>query len=153
MKNFLYPRSRMYHSTIWQIWAIGWRFVFFAYFAGTLALILGFGLSFIWFVVFIPPLVFYHFLGSSLWNGKPWTRMASIIEHIVIGPAELIFAILFLFILPESSGWKSFSHLCLKVVFADIIIRGITLYYLLKKKDFPQNYINLKIVEEKKKKK
>jgi len=137
IKKYLYPEQRMYNSIPWQIWAIGWRFVFYSYFCGTLALILGLGVSYLFIFVFIPFLGFYHFVGSAIWNLKKWARKAVIAEHIVIGIMEILFVILLFRISPDTKGWHSFSILSLKIVIVDSIVRSITLYYLFKNKKFP----------------
>lgn len=140
----------MYHTTAWQIWAIGWRFIFYAYFLATLALILGLGQNWWWWIVFLPFFGLYHYLGSSLWNGKPWTRIASLIEHLAGTGIELLMIILLFWLSPKTPGWRSFSWLIVKIFIVDVIIRIITFYYLYKHKDFPQNYFNLTKVAEKK---
>lgn len=150
MKNIFYPRNRMYHTTAWQIWAIGWRFIFFSYFFATLALILGLGQNWWWGVVFLPFFALYHYLGSSLWNGKQWTRIASIIEHIAGTILELLLVVMLFALSPKTPGWRSFSWLVAKIFVVDFIVRAITFYYLYTHKDFPQNYFNLIKVSEKK---
>lgn len=131
----------MFKTTAWQAWALGWRFVFFCYFFATTAFILGLGASWVWFAVFMPPAIFYHVLGSCLWNGKQWTRKAAISEHAIVGIAEAAFVVFLFLKAPQTPGWKDFSFLAAKVAAVDIILRLAALSYLIKNKDFPKNCV------------
>ncbi|MBN1619604.1 hypothetical protein JW890_02670 [candidate division WOR-3 bacterium] len=136
-----YPRHRMFKTTAWQNWALGWRFVFFCYFFATAAFFLGLGLSPIWFAVLIPPAVFYHFLGSSLWKAKQWTKKAAITEHFTAGTGEIIFVILLFLMSPKTAAWKDFSFLTAKICIFDLLLRISTLIYLYKNPNFPGNSV------------
>ncbi|MBN1150743.1 hypothetical protein JXA84_05940 [candidate division WOR-3 bacterium] len=137
MTERIYPKHRMFKTTPWQIWALGWRFVFFCYFFATASLFLGLGVSSIWLAILLPAAAFYHVLGSSLWNGKKWTRKTALAEHVIVGSSEIALVVILFLKTPHTPGWKNFSFLALKIAAVDILIRVVSFSYLIKNKNFP----------------